>query len=109
VDGGVSRLGATTFDIYLYDRAYWSNIPSRVWSYSLGGYPVLKKWLSYREHAILGRPLKPEEVREFRDIARRIAAILLLEPALDANYQAVTATLFDWSTVSRKPSELRLW
>jgi NAD(P)H-dependent FMN reductase len=75
----------------------------------MGGYPVLKKWLSYREHVILGRSLKPEEVREFRDIARRIAAILLFEPALDTNYQAVIANLFDWSTVARKPAALRMW
>jgi hypothetical protein len=92
-------------DIHLNDRAYWSSIPSRVWSCSLGGYPVLKKRLSYHEQSILDRPLTPEEVREFRDIARRIAAILLIGPALDANYQAVTPILFDWSTVSRKPSE----
>ena len=43
----------------------------------LGGYQVLKKWLSYREHDILARPLRPEEVQHFSDTARRIAAILI--------------------------------
>ena len=71
-------LGDTTFDIYLNDRAYWQNVPAAVWSYKLGGYQVLKKWLSYRESAILGRPLKPEEVQHFTNTARRITAILLL-------------------------------
>ena len=51
-------LGEITFDIYLNDRAYWRNVPSAVWSYKLGGYQVLKKWLSYRERGVLGRPLK---------------------------------------------------
>ena len=69
-------LGETTFDIYLNDRAYWRNVPSTVWSYKLGGYQVLKKWLSYRERGVLGRPLRPEEVQHFTDTARRIAAIL---------------------------------
>ena len=41
-------------------------------------YQVLKKWLSYREHKVLGRPLSPEEVQHFSDTARRIAAILQL-------------------------------
>jgi hypothetical protein len=50
---------------------------------------VLKKPLSYRECPLLGRPLKPEEMRAVTDIARPIAALLLLEPALDASYQAV--------------------
>ena len=72
-----SILGETTFDIYLNDRAYWRNVPANVWHYKLGGYQVLKKWLSYREHTILNRPLKPEEVQHFTDTARRIGAILI--------------------------------
>ena len=73
-----SILGDTTFDIYLNNRAYWRNVPANVWHYKLGGYQVLKKWLSYREHTILKRPLKPEEVQHFTDTARRIGALLLL-------------------------------
>ena len=74
----LDTLGETTCDIHLNDRAYWRNVPAAVWRYKLGGYQVLKKWLSYRERPILGRPLRPEEVQHFTDTARRIAAILLL-------------------------------
>ena len=70
-------LGETTFDAYLNGNAYWRNVPAAVWRYKLGGYQVLKKWLSYRERPILGRPLRPEEVQHFTDTARRIGAILL--------------------------------
>ena len=52
--------------------------PAKVWNYKLGGYQVLKKWLSYRENKVLGRPLAPEEVQRFTDTARRIAAVLML-------------------------------
>ena len=69
-------LGNTTFDIYLNDVAYWRNIPFAVWTYKLGGYQVLKKWLSYREQKVLGRALKPDEVQHFVDTARRIGGIL---------------------------------
>ena len=69
-------LGDTTFDVHLNDRAYWCSVPAPVWSYKLGGYQVLKKWLSYREHKVLGRPLHPSEVQHFTDTARRIGAIL---------------------------------
>ena len=71
-------LGGTAFDIYLNDRAHWRNVPEAVWNYKLGGYQVLKKWLSYRERRVLGRNLKPDEVQHFTDTARRIAAILTL-------------------------------
>ena len=70
-------LGDTTVDVHLNDRARWSNVPAAVWNYKLGGYQVLKKWLSYREHRVLGRNLRPEEVQHFAETARRIGAILL--------------------------------
>ncbi len=76
-------------DVYLNDTTYWRNVPQNVWDYTLGGYQVLKKWLSYRETAVLGRVLKPEEAWEFMYIARRIAALLALNSALDTNYEAV--------------------
>ena len=72
----LAALGTTTFDIYLNADAFWRNVPAAVWNYRLGGYQVLKKWLSYRERTILDRSVKPEEVRHFTDTARRIWAIL---------------------------------
>ena len=71
----VATLGETTFDIHLNGNAFWRNVPAAVWTYRLGGYQVLKKWLSYREQDILGRALTPKEVQHFTDTARRIAAI----------------------------------
>ena len=70
--------GPTTLDVYLNDKAYWRNVPAAVWNYRLGGYQVLKKWLSYREGTILDRLLKPGEVQHVSDTARRIAAVLLM-------------------------------
>ena len=68
--------GDATVDVHLNDNTLWSNIPATVWNYKLGGYQVLKKWLSYRESKVLGRNLLPDEVQHFTDTARRIAAIL---------------------------------
>ena len=91
-------LGEKTYDVYLNDVAYWRNVPANVWSYTLGGYQVMKKWLSYREKNLLGRGLTLEEVKEVMHMARRIAALLLLRPRLDANYQAVKAAVYSWPT-----------
>ena len=71
------ELGNRTFDIYLNEQAFWRNVPAAVWNYRLGGYQVLKKWLSYREFDILGRPLRNQEVKHFADTSRRIAALLM--------------------------------
>jgi hypothetical protein len=95
-DQALAHLGETTFDIYLNDVACWRNVPARVWDYTIGGYQVIKKWLSYRERELLGRALTPDEAREVMNIARRIVAILLLEPALDANYETVKRSSYTW-------------
>ena len=73
----IPALGESTFDVYLNDRASWRNVPAAVWRYKLGGYQVLKKWLSYRERGVLGRALRHDEVQHFTETARRIGAIRL--------------------------------
>ena len=97
-DEVTTLLGASTCDVYLNEVALWKNVPTRVWEYHIGGYQVVKKWLSYREHKLLGRSLTPDEAREVTNMARRIAAILLMEPALDLNYQRVVASTYLWPT-----------
>jgi hypothetical protein len=87
-------LGEKTCDVYLNGAAYWRNLPLNVWEYYMGGYQVIKKWLSYREEEILGRALKPEEARELTNTGRRLAAILLLQPQLDENYRAAKAATY---------------
>jgi len=62
----------------------------------LGGYQVIKKWLSYREKEpkekpLLGRSITKDEARYVTEMARRIAALLLMGPALDAKYEAANA------------------
>jgi hypothetical protein len=82
--------------VYLNEKAYWRNVPANVWEYFIGGYQVMKKWLSYRELALLGRALSADEAREVTGMARRLAAIVLLQPALDENYKRVAANAYAW-------------
>jgi hypothetical protein len=100
---GLSRQASLLRDTEaaLDDMAFWRNVPAQVWTYTLGGYQVMKKWLSYREKSLLGHGLTLEEVTEVTHMARRIAALLLLTPALDANYQAVKAATYAWGEGSK--------
>jgi len=103
-EGAVEILGEQTCDVFLNDRAYWKNVPVRVWEYTLGGYQVIKKWLSYREKPLLGRSLTADEARYVMNVARRIAAILLMGPALDRNYDDAKRDCFDWTRSGAGPS-----
>jgi len=78
---------SSAHDVYLNGTTRWESVPDLVWDYTLGGYQVLKKWLSYREAALLERTLTLDEARDFTHVARRIAALILLQPALDASYK----------------------
>jgi hypothetical protein len=102
----LTSLGQTTYDIFLNDHVYWKNIPTRIWNYHIGGYQVIKKWLSYRQRDLLGRSLTPEEAREVTTIIRRIAAILILEPELDASYRATTENVYSWPALEPSSGEI---
>ena len=82
---------APSLDVYLNATAYWKNVPRPVWDFTIGGYQVMKKWLSYREQRVLGRALTMAEIMEVSAMARRLAALVLLQPKLDDHYQAVAA------------------
>ncbi len=94
--GAESSLGTSTCDIYLNEHVCWKNIPAHVWACTIGNYQVLKKWLSYRDVRVIGRPLTADELAAVSSIARRIAALLLLSPQLDAGYAAVKGEVFAW-------------
>lgn len=94
-------LGEETYDVYMNEYVYWQNIPQNVWEYHIGGYQVIKKWLSYREKSIIERLLTKEEVREVTNMVRRITEIVLLSDKLNRNYQEIEKNAFDWNEISQ--------
>lgn len=89
--------GDRAVDIQMNGTAGWRAVPSKVWSYTAGGYQALKKWLSYRETAIMGRPLRGEEVLHFAHTARRITEILAMGPELNATHDEARTDAIVWT------------
>ena len=61
--------GERTGDLFINAEAHLAHVPEAVWTYQLGGYPVLKKWLGYRQadrHD--GKPLSDDERRWLRQM-----------------------------------------
>lgn len=81
-------LGTATRDVWMNGASCWRNVPAAVWETHIGGYQVLKKWLSYRDGSIVGRPLSEDEVTRVQGMVRRLAALKLLGPELDGNFEA---------------------
>ncbi len=84
--------GETTLDIYLNDVAYWANVPRTLWDYHIGGYQVIKKWLSYREKTMLGRGLKVEEAEYVQRWRVESARSFFFNPLLTSIMRASRTT-----------------
>jgi len=91
-----NAFGDETLDVYLNQVAYWANVPKCVWEYYIGGYQVVKKWLSYREKSMLGRGLRVEEAEYVTEMVRRVGGLILLQGELDANYKVVKDDTWAW-------------
>ena len=97
-DADLSDSGATVEpagDLYINDEIYFQNVPLAVWTYELGGYPVLKKWLAYRDNG--RRPNTALSIREsehVQSMVRRIAALLALHAQLDSLYETAALNSF---------------
>jgi hypothetical protein len=84
-------LGGDTLNVFLNGDTHWRNVPRSVWETFIGGYQVVKKWLSYHEQTVLGRPLSAAEANYITQICQRLAALLILGPTLDENYRRCAA------------------
>jgi predicted helicase len=59
------------------------NVPKAVWGYTLGGYPVIPKWLGYRKDTVLNT----QDARWLSEIVKRIAALIGMGEALNEYYK----------------------
>jgi len=101
----VTSLLGPPVDVRLNDVASLKGVPSTVYDMTIGGYQVLKKWLSYRDREVIDRPISVVEAREAVAIVRRLTALVLLYPALDSSYEAIKASAFDWlASISPNPA-----
>jgi hypothetical protein len=88
--------GDSTGDLYLNEIVFLRHVPREIWRYEFGGYPVLKKWLGYRQaNRRENTALSLAELDTLRSIVLRVAAILSLRPMLNAAYEKATAA--SWS------------
>lgn len=82
-------------DRYLNRSVCLSNVPEQVWRYEVGGYPVIKKWLGYRQASRRqGRPLTLDEVAHLRSIVQRLATLPALDDEMNSLYDLAAADAF---------------
>ncbi|MCL2001117.1 MAG: DNA methyltransferase, partial [Planctomycetes bacterium] len=87
--GAAPSANQSTLDVFINGKVCWKNIPETAWNFTIGGYQVLKKWLSYREHSLIERALTLDEAEYVTSTARRLAVLAEMSLELDKNYQAI--------------------
>jgi Type ISP C-terminal specificity domain len=96
-----------TGDLFLDESVFLSHLPPEIWRYELGGYPVIKKWLGYRQaNRRNGAPLSLPELDKLREIIHRIAALLALRPLLDAAYEKASEQAWMIDDFQLEPSPI---
>jgi len=87
--------GEQTGDLFINEGTFFQHVPERVWRYGLGGYPVIKKWLGYRDGTRRpNTPLTLNETTHLRGMVHRLAAVLRLEQTLDSLYDKAIQDCF---------------
>ena len=89
-------------DIWASEDLSWSGVPKPVWDTIIGGYLVIKKWLSYRDHRVLGRALHLSEAREIENMVRRLTCLWALENTLNASYESCAANIWEWRQIAEE-------
>ena len=75
----------------------WKGVPEAVAEYRVGAHRVIRKWLSYRDDAVIKRTLDPKtEVAHFTEMVWRIAVLILMDDRLNANYAACRDAAWTW-------------
>ena len=80
----VERISKKSYDyknkrVYINKNQYFEPVSKEVWNYKIGGYQVLKKWLSYRR----GRKLTLEEIETFMKIVKALEETLKLQKEIN--------------------------
>lgn len=73
------------------DSGAWQNVPKLVWEYSVGGFQVLPKWLSYRHVRQTEQPLSASDIDTVTQLCRRVYALVALEDECDRIYDLAAA------------------
>lgn len=75
--------------VYINELQYFSGIAPEVWSYQIGGYQVLDKWLKDRK----GRTLSAEDVKHYCQVATALSKTIEVQKEIDKLYPGVERTL----------------
>ena len=80
VERGYPKFAETSQRVYINRQQYFEGISTELWEHMVGGYQVLKKWLSDRK----GRILTSSDITHYQRIVRSLHETQRLMAEIDA-------------------------
>jgi len=81
----VEKVSYKNHKVYINKDQYFEPVSEEVWNYKIGGYQVLKKWLSYRK----GRKLTLEEIETFMKTVKALEETIKLQGVIEKETEFV--------------------
>lgn len=91
-DNVVKKVQYTGGNVFINDSQYFSNIPTEVWEYQIGGYQVMAKWLKDRK----GRALSLDDIRHYIRVAKALQLTIEMQNKIDKTYPQIEKKLIDF-------------
>lgn len=82
--------------VYINTEQYFHPVPPEVWSYQIGGYQVLEKWLKDRK----GRELSLVDIRHYCKVVRALQLTIEIQLQIDALYDDIEQNLLNLEAVN---------
>jgi len=88
--GGSNMMAKVSYDeesrrVFINKEQYFEGIPKEVWSYQIGAYQVMEKYLKDRK----GRKLSLDEINHYMKIAKAIQLTIELQEKIDDVYKKI--------------------
>jgi predicted helicase len=94
LSSGNNRVEKVRYDqkkrrVYINQTQYFEDMPKDIWTYYIGGYQVLDKWLKSRKDRVLTK----EEIDHFLKVAMAIKQTIELQKKIDKIYIGIEKSL----------------
>ena len=88
-DNRICKIQYKSDRVYINGSQYFEGISPEIWEYQIGGYQVIKKWLTYRK----GRMLSAEDIKHVCRTASALHKTIEIQREIDEIYPEIESDI----------------
>ena len=91
-DNKITKIQYKNYRVYINGSQYFEGITPKIWEYQIGGYQVIRKWLSYRK----GRVLNSEDIKHICKTATALSKTIEIQKEIDLIYPEIESDIIEF-------------